>query len=571
MAIIQLRRGGWLVRVVSLLAVAGAILAEGAVGARADMGVGSWSPTGALPAEGPLTVEGGGLAVVLADGRVLEVPGGDRDAELYDPTAGTWKQGPHRLQQPEGRWTLVALGEGGALLLGEAPCGGEPKECLPTTAVYRWDPGEPSWSSVAPLREARVDPVAVRLSDGRVLVAGGFGDNCPESEATNERYSCQPLSSAEIYDPASNEWSPTGPMPQPRGGAVGVLLSDGTVLVVGGDEERDAIRYDPGSGTWTAAAETARSRTGSLLFALPGDRALTLRKDPSAALFGSPPIREDTGENERPARQIGEGEPEPVCNLGTSSEIFSAALDAWTASLTVPAGGEYCPGFYGVQLAGGQIMLRADAGQLYYVLDTEQRCWSTTPPPLELHEGGEVIALSEGRALVFGGYGNDHWLTGAEIYTPGSPTCAPTAPLGPPTGLASSPPPPFAGATIAHHKHLTVTAAGSVRLLVQCPASAVGACVGHVRLLLVAATSTGVRSRNHTKGMFLGGAPFTMAAGKADWVTVRVRDHMRTLRAFIRRWGRATVVLATAAHDSAGQVVATSVPGTLRELRHPVG
>lgn len=556
----------WLAQAAPLLAVATLVMAGVAASARAGTGVGSWSPTGALPEEGGLlSVEGQypGSVVTLADGRVLELPGGPRDAELYDPATGTWTLGPHRLQEGEGKWTLVALAEGGALLLGATPCdtqslGGE-RQCLPTTTAYRWSPGDVEWSPAAPMREARVRPVAVLLPDGRVLVAGGFGDECPESEANNERYSCKPLASAEIYDPSSNEWTPTAPMPEARGGAVGTLLSGGTVLVVGGDGSHDAIRYDPSSESWAAAGQTSTSRTGALLFTLPDERALTLGSRPYTGFYGSPPIRE----YEMAQRK---DEEEPTCNSGASSEIFATATNAWMPSLTAPVGeGEGCPLLQGVPLAGGQILLRSDAEPTYYVLDAEQRCWSTTPPPLEAHSGGEIVALSDGRVLVFGGYGNGHWSSTAEIYTPGTATCASPSPI----ATRSDPAPQssrFMGATVARRKHLAVTAAGSIRLLVQCPASAVGRCVGHVRLALLTTASTGVRAKGHVKRPLLGEAPFSVGASGTAWVIMHLKYHRRALHALMRRRQDATVVFTATAHDDTGQTVTTTALGTLRGL-----
>ncbi len=557
-----------LIGVASLLVAAAVVLAGGAVGAWAETGVGSWSATGAMPLG--WAGEDGGSVVTLADGRVLAVAGGvhgvqvePRATELYDPVSGTWTEGPE-LPVAEGLWmpwTLVALAEGGALLFGEAQCSGEEKpKCVPATSAYLLDSSGSHWSKAAPMRQARAEPVAVRLEDGRVLVAGGFSDECPFTSKEVDAYSCVPLSSAEVYDPTSNEWSPIAPMPQARAGAVGALLSDGTVLVVGGDEANDAIRYDPSSGIWTAAGQTASSRTGSLLFPLSGDRALALGGEVAADFFGS------TGDIAYDRPQLRE---EPTCSPAVSSELFAVPSD-WLVSSPEPAGGESCTlRLHGAGLAGGQILIETGTAppNSFYVLDAEQRCWSATAAPIEPREEGTVTAMPNGRALVFGGYGNGHWL-GAEIYTPGSPTCAPPASVGPLPGLPSSAPPPFSGATIARSKHLTVTEAGSVRVLVQCPASAAGRCVGQVQFSLLAATSTRrVKSGDHARHLFLGSAPFAAAAGRTAWVTVRVTDHKGALRALIRRWRRAAVVVTTTAHDNTGQAVTTSASETLRRPR----
>ncbi len=92
---------------------------------------------------------------------------------------------------------------------------------------------------------------AVRLSDGRVLIAcGGAG---PEA-----------WKSAEIYDPKSNSFARTGDTLEPLFSCHATLLSDGKVLLVGysGDhnETKEAEIYDPTAGTFSSA--------GKLLFDL---------------------------------------------------------------------------------------------------------------------------------------------------------------------------------------------------------------------------------------------------------------------------------------------------------------
>jgi hypothetical protein len=54
---------------------------------------------------------------------------------------------------------------------------------------------------------------------------------------------------AELYDPDSGTWTPTGRPLTSRGPAA--LLSDGTVLQF---SAKGAARYDPGTGTWTSVA-----------------------------------------------------------------------------------------------------------------------------------------------------------------------------------------------------------------------------------------------------------------------------------------------------------------------------
>jgi hypothetical protein len=82
------------------------------------------------------------------------------------------------------------------------------------------------------------------LSGGKVLVAGG------------QTTTGTPLSSAELYNPATGTWSPTGSMASPRAGQRATLLPGGNVLVSAGIEAAAgsfAELYNPAAGTWSAA------------------------------------------------------------------------------------------------------------------------------------------------------------------------------------------------------------------------------------------------------------------------------------------------------------------------------
>ena len=85
----------------------------------------------------------------------------------------------------------------------------------------------------------------VVLEDGTVLVAGDLSpdpSNRPDSE---------------IFNPASGRWQITGQMSRPRGGHSLTLLSDGTVLAVGGldtEARQTAERFDPSRQSWRLTA-----------------------------------------------------------------------------------------------------------------------------------------------------------------------------------------------------------------------------------------------------------------------------------------------------------------------------
>jgi hypothetical protein len=99
--------------------------------------------------------------------------------------------------------------------------------------------------------EPRSGQTATLLPDGKVLIAGGMRRN-------QDFYK-----SAELYDPATGKFQPTGEMSERRVGHIAVLLRSGKVLVAGGWVGRGATDsaelYDPATGKFTAIANlTAR-------------------------------------------------------------------------------------------------------------------------------------------------------------------------------------------------------------------------------------------------------------------------------------------------------------------------
>lgn len=95
-----------------------------------------------------------------------------------------------------------------------------------TASADLYDPESGSWSPTGAMAVARAEHTATLLADGRVLVAGGVGNN----DLSAEGY----LGSAEVYDPATRTWSPAGSLPVGRLFHTATLLPDGRVLVAGG-------------------------------------------------------------------------------------------------------------------------------------------------------------------------------------------------------------------------------------------------------------------------------------------------------------------------------------------------
>lgn len=119
---------------------------------------------------------------------------------------------------------------------------------------------------------ARRFHTATLLSNGKVLVAGG------------EDGSANAFASAELYDPTTGSFSPTGSMTVPRVGHTATLLSSGKVLITGGTSTTNeaavasAELYDPVAGTFAAT-------TGNMI-AMRASHTATVLKDGRVLVAG---------------------------------------------------------------------------------------------------------------------------------------------------------------------------------------------------------------------------------------------------------------------------------------------
>jgi hypothetical protein len=222
------------------VASATAVTSSAAASPRATAGV-AWRTTGS-PAEDRGV---NGMTIALKDGRVLVFGGGKaplKSAELYDPTTGTWAATGS--MNTERSYPLAArLADGRVLVAGGYTANDET-----ASSAEIFDPTTGKWTLAGEMSESRAQGFGVALADGRVLAAGGGDDNG--------------RTSADLYDPSSGKWTPTGSMSTSRAGPlVPVVLGNGNVLVAGGfnDDQTSALLYVPKTGTWSP---TGSMRTG---------------------------------------------------------------------------------------------------------------------------------------------------------------------------------------------------------------------------------------------------------------------------------------------------------------------
>ncbi len=213
-----------------------------------DPETGTWSHTGNL-----YTKRIWHTATRLENGKVL-VAGGDYGefigAELFDPINGIWTvTGSLKV----GRYAHTAtLLENGMVLVVGGSDDGDFGSTLSSTELY--DPNTGTWGLTGSLNGAPLFHTATLLSDGKVLVSGGY--KLPPTS----------LNRAEMYDPATGEWRFTRELNTARQSHTATLLPDGMVLIAGGEDWSSrspldsAELYDLAAGIWGSAADLLTPR-----------------------------------------------------------------------------------------------------------------------------------------------------------------------------------------------------------------------------------------------------------------------------------------------------------------------
>jgi hypothetical protein len=175
--------------------------------------------SGTFTATGNMTnARGGHSAILLANRSVLIVGGYGNyptvaGAELYDPVTGTFAVTGAYLGSGACDFCAPAilLADGRVLFAGQHP-------------AQLYDPAAGAFSLTGTMIYS-CDDAATRLTNGKVLFAGGEGDECGRS------------SSAELYDPATGMFASTGNMAVRRSWHTLRLLPGGMVLAAGGETD----------------------------------------------------------------------------------------------------------------------------------------------------------------------------------------------------------------------------------------------------------------------------------------------------------------------------------------------
>ncbi len=239
--------------------------------------------------------------------------------------------------------------------------------------------GSGSFNTTGSMNFARDGHTATLLSNGEVLVTGGFND-------TNGY-----MASAELYDPAKGKWTLTGSLSTKRSGDGAVLLPNGQVLVAGGNDNgttgdpalASAELYNPSTGTWTATGSMTTARTGIALVVLQNGEVLAAGGDQA-----------------------------PGSATPSTAELYNPATGTWTATgnMTAAASGG------AVLLPNGDVFV--DDIDIY---DPSTGTFTALSAPAPSGAGGPVGLVLNGDVLTYSGFGGGIYNPSANQWTTYSP------------------------------------------------------------------------------------------------------------------------------------------------------
>ncbi len=183
-------------------------------------------------------------ATLLRDGRVLIAGGSNSNtAEVYDPVTGIFIL-TGNLNWTRYRPTATLLRDGRVLIAGGYDYKAVGYDTNTTAEVY--DPVTGVFTPTGNLNQRRDDHTATLLPNGQVLVVGGYDDYFSNT--------------AEVYDPITGIFTPTGNLNWTRYRPTATLLRDGRVLIAGGYDSNTAEVYDPNTGTFTPTGSLSQKR-----------------------------------------------------------------------------------------------------------------------------------------------------------------------------------------------------------------------------------------------------------------------------------------------------------------------
>jgi N-acetylneuraminic acid mutarotase len=219
-----------------------------------DPTTGTWTMTGAMAHPHGASYD----PVMFSDGKVLIAGGLGNDgawtntAEIYNPATNTWASTANNMSSTHVFTTRYKLSGDRVFITGGADADYYYGFNLftPTTFADIYTESTNTWTRAADMVSPHYQSIPVMLGNGNIFVAGGAED----------KYMNFYTRTAEIYNPATNLWTPAGSMMTTRyAGAITIPLPDGNAMVMGGNTANSPLPtytsavdlYDVTTGAWS--------------------------------------------------------------------------------------------------------------------------------------------------------------------------------------------------------------------------------------------------------------------------------------------------------------------------------
>jgi hypothetical protein len=289
---------------------------------------------------------------------------------------------------------------------------GDGQSALSSAELF--DPATNAFSAASPMKDARTDHTATVLPSGKILVVGGEGP------------SGRVLSSAELYDPGSGTFSTVGSnMDTARTRHTATLISgcncaaDGQVLIAGGTTSgspgatlRSAELYDPATGKFTA--------TGAMKATRAGHTATLIDSGPLAGHVLIAGGTSDESDGEVATAELYD----PVAGQFTLTGSMSVPRKGHSATwLSTSAIGSPLAGTVLVA-GGGEVSAPIDSAEVF---NPQTATFSPVGAMTTARTFQSAVQLDNGKVLIAGGQSSDsNFLLSAELFDPVNATFAAT-------------------------------------------------------------------------------------------------------------------------------------------------
>lgn len=192
------------------------------------------------------------------------------------------------------------------------------------------------WSGTSPMNSMRSSHVSVELTNGKILVAGGY-------DATNQ------LKTAELYNPSNQTWTNTQTsMSSEHTSATASVLNDGKVLVIGGwtgsINTNSCEIYDPATDSWSNASPLNKGRSDHSATKLQDGKILVIGGYDGSVNLNSCELYDPTNNTWTIVDSLTTGRSSHTATLLSNGKVFVAGGYNPTANFQINSTELYNPG-----------------------------------------------------------------------------------------------------------------------------------------------------------------------------------------------------------------------------------